>query len=841
MKKRNKAKVNRIQVAQILVFVTCSMLMTAYFVPSETFLAAQPEENDWVAHPMYISPFAGYSSPHGYSPAQIRSAYNLPSSGGTNTTIAIVDAFDTPNILDYFNAFSSQYGLPDNSTGNFFVHKMAPNLQVDNGWSLETCLDVEWAHAIAPNATILLVEATSTSNFALLPAVDYASSRPGVVAVSMSWGGDEFSYETLYESHFSKPGITFFASSGDDGSSVMWPASSANVVSVGGTSLYFYPNGSVSSETAWGGSSGGMSHYIARPNYQTNFGVNYLNRAVPDVSYNANPSTGISVYNGTWWIVGGTSAGAPQWAAIQALGQSATNSNLYGKANSSYPTYFRDVTQGSNQVNSANQGYDLVTGLGSPLTYRFGTSVNVFPSSGPSKGAIILNGVGFTSGSSVNISYINPVTNIWIPIINNYNLTSENFTYSMNAPDLAQNNTAGDYQAAFNNIVFRAQDNSNGRTYNTVVPFTEWSRGLSQVGNITAQGLFGNSTNLATSLFVQNGDTLPFSGEWFAPGNVSLFWDNATNLGTISTDSKGFFNTTFIVPTTNAGQHTITINDGSSIFCVNLTRLPTVTNDYVNEWHTSNITINLIPDYAVNETFYSINGGPIFNVTTNGEPTITTEGSNNTLEYWSTWNVYGTGLNELPHVTITGIQLDKTAPTGSITTPSVAETPIITLTLSGTDASTGIAQMRFSNDNSEWSNWELYATSKTWTLQSGDGQKTVFVQFLNNAGLTSTFNYTLTLEALQPTTIPTVTPIASPNPTQTPMPSPTPQSTNLTPSPATTFSPSLTPTNIPTSSPTPQNLPHTNPSAIPENLESVMILIMLAVLFLVVVLIKERK
>src|ERR1700690_4456037 len=150
------AKVNRIQVAQILGFVTCSMLMTAYFVPYGTFLAAQPKENDWVAHPMYISPFAGYSSPHGYSPAQIRSAYNLPSSGGANTTIAIVDAFDTPNILDYFNAFSSQYGLPDNSTCNFFVHKMTPNLKVDNGWSLETCLDVEWAHAIAPNATILL-------------------------------------------------------------------------------------------------------------------------------------------------------------------------------------------------------------------------------------------------------------------------------------------------------------------------------------------------------------------------------------------------------------------------------------------------------------------------------------------------------------------------------------------------------------------------------------------------------------------------------------------------------------------------------------------------------------
>ena len=105
---------------------------------------------------MYISPFAGSSTPIGYSPSQIRTAYNLPSSGGNGTTIAIIDAFDTPNILNYFNSFSNQYNLPDNSTGNFIVHKMAQNMQTDGNWAMETCLDVEWAHAIAPNATILL-------------------------------------------------------------------------------------------------------------------------------------------------------------------------------------------------------------------------------------------------------------------------------------------------------------------------------------------------------------------------------------------------------------------------------------------------------------------------------------------------------------------------------------------------------------------------------------------------------------------------------------------------------------------------------------------------------------
>ena len=121
----------------------------------------------------------------------------------------------------------------------------------------------------------------------------------------------------------------------------------------------------------------------------------------------------------------------------------------------------------------------------------------------------------------------------------------------------------------------------------------------------------------------------------------------------------GFFNATVQVPTTTAGQHTLTVNDGSSNFCVNLTRLPKVANDYVDGWHTSNFTINLTPDYPVNETFYRINGGPIFNVTANGQPTITTEGSSNTLEYWSTWNVYGTGLHDLPHVTVTELNWIK--------------------------------------------------------------------------------------------------------------------------------------------------------------------------------------
>jgi hypothetical protein len=525
---------------------------------------------------MYISPFASSLNPIGYSPAQMRTAYNLPSSGGVGTTIAIIDAYDTPSILSYFNTFSGNFSLPDNSTGNFLVHKMDQNIRTDSGWALETCLDVEWAHAIAPNATILLVEAVSNDDGDLLSAVDYGAGQPGVVAVSMSWGDTEFSGETSFDSHFNKAGVTFFASSGDDGKYVNWPAVSANVVSVGGTTLNLNGVGTVLSEVAWSNSSGGISNYVASPAYQTTFGLTSSNRSVPDVSYYANTSPGVSVYNGTWWQVGGTSAGAPQWAAIDALGLTATNTNLYARAKAAYSSYFRDITSGSNYVSNATIGYDLVTGLGSPLTAGFGTEVTVSPSSGPSGGAVAINGVNFL-GSSVNLSYLNPLNSSWIPIVNNLTTTAGNFVYTISAPDLLQNNPAGDNPPAYDNIVFRAQDNSNGRSYNTTVPYTEWRRGLSQIGAASASGLFGNNTNLAATLFVQNGSSMVVSGNWFTPGTASFFWDDTISLGTAAIAGDGSFNATVQVPSSTAGQHKLTVNDGNSSFCVNLTPTPTAT------------------------------------------------------------------------------------------------------------------------------------------------------------------------------------------------------------------------------------------------------------------------
>ena len=159
----------------------------------------------------------------------------------------------------------------------------------------------------------------------------------------MSWGGSEFSAESAYDSYFTSttvnPGIVFFAAIGDSGAGVIWPSSSPNVVSVGGTTLNVTSTGALISETAWSDSGGGVSAYETQPAYQANYGLTYAKRACPDVSFDANPNTGVSVYDSTpyegesgWWDVGGTSVGAPSWAAIQALGLSTGDSNFYQDA-----------------------------------------------------------------------------------------------------------------------------------------------------------------------------------------------------------------------------------------------------------------------------------------------------------------------------------------------------------------------------------------------------------------------------------------------------------------------------------------------------------------------------
>jgi len=333
-----------------------------------------------------IHQFGGVSNtPAGMSPDQIKRAYNLPESGGSGI-IAIIGAYDDKTIEKDLNIFSQQFNFPACTSDNGCFVKHAMGTSSNSGWAMETSLDVEWSHAIAPQAKILLVEAKTPSGKNLLDAIDYARSVPGVVAISMSWGGAEFSDEVALDNHFVDPSgkITFFASSGDNGSGASWPAASPNVVAVGGTKLTLSQTGTVSSETAWAGSGGGVSAYEPEPQHQTDYAITKANghRAIPDVAFNAAPQSGFSIYKTTgkskkgWYVVGGTSAGAPQWAAIKALGLSADNDKFYAdKASANNANFFRDIKSGTNgdcgYYCQARKHYDYVTGLGSPLTTTF--------------------------------------------------------------------------------------------------------------------------------------------------------------------------------------------------------------------------------------------------------------------------------------------------------------------------------------------------------------------------------------------------------------------------------------------------------------------------------------
>lgn len=351
------------------------------------------------------------AGPVGLQPAQVRHAYGFDAvsfvnslgktikGDGAGQTIAIVNAFDNPNIFADLNAFDKTFSINGGSqtmygqygaATSFLTKKTTSSATpADPGWlwALETSMDVEWAHVIAPKAKILLVEAASDSMGDLLNAVDIARRTAGVSVVSMSWGAGEFSTQGSYDGYFTTPAghapVTFVASSGDNGGGALWPSASPNVISVGGSSLTLNADNSYKSETAWSGSGGSVSLYEAKPSYQSSVTLSGASRGAPDVAYLADPYTGVAVYdsykNGGWIEVGGTSAGAPQWAGLIAIanqeragigkatldGRAQALPALYGMSTASY----HDITSGANTY-SAMPGYDLVTGLGTPIANR---------------------------------------------------------------------------------------------------------------------------------------------------------------------------------------------------------------------------------------------------------------------------------------------------------------------------------------------------------------------------------------------------------------------------------------------------------------------------------------
>jgi subtilase family serine protease len=344
-------------------------------------------------HLMLIMPDAVASSPTGLSPLDIREVYNLGAPRGSGV-IAIVDAYDYPTALNDFNVFSKEYGLPQETSASGTASSNATFQVVyangvrphgNAGWNQEAALDIEWAHAMAPGAKIVLVEAASSSNSDLNAAIAKANSIAGVKEISMSWGSSEFLGELQNDKYLQQPGVVYFASSGDTGGRVIYPGASPYVVSAGGTTLNFAANGAFLSETGWSGSGGGKSALESRPSYQQASAVETLvgsSRGVPDCSFDTNPDSGVSVYDSTpyygmsgWLVFGGTSVSAPSLAGI--VNSAATARGSFQQSTLTELTliysnlgspYFRDITQGSAGSHKCAVGWDFVTGAGSPLT-----------------------------------------------------------------------------------------------------------------------------------------------------------------------------------------------------------------------------------------------------------------------------------------------------------------------------------------------------------------------------------------------------------------------------------------------------------------------------------------
>jgi hypothetical protein len=332
----------------------------------------------------------------GLSPAGVTAAYGLSAitftaadrsavkGDGAGETIALIEAYHDRTVGADLKTFDQAYGLPDPT---LTVDDLAGNMS-DAGWGLEESLDVEWAHAIAPGAKILVVEASAPTLQGLVSAVNVARNTPGVVAVSMSWGFDEFRNETAYNNIFTTPsgdqGITFLASSGDSGAQggPEWPSVAPTVLAVGGTALFLNDSGAYQSETAWNGSSGGYSRFEAEPEYQRQV-QRTGRRSSPDVSFDGDPDTGVSVYQtspltgqGSWYVVGGTSVGAPAWAGIIAIadqGRAIQGKGSLDGVTQTLPAIYALSSSVLNNVSpvrrakrSATATANTATGLGSP-------------------------------------------------------------------------------------------------------------------------------------------------------------------------------------------------------------------------------------------------------------------------------------------------------------------------------------------------------------------------------------------------------------------------------------------------------------------------------------------
>jgi hypothetical protein len=343
-----------------------------------------------------VSPDTDPGAPGGYSPATLHSAYNLPTTASGTPTVAVVDAYDDPSIEADLAVYSQMFGLPACTTANGCFRKLnqsgvqgaypAP----DYGWASEIALDVEAVHAICQNCNILLVEAQDSS-LSDVSAAENAAVTAGADVVTNSFGGSEGGSDL---SAFNHSGTVIVAAAGDTGFGTEYPASSPHVVAAGGTTLSVDGTGVWQSEVVWhnagngDGTGSGCSTLFAVPSWQlsaagfTATGC-ATKRAVADVAADADPQTGIAIYDsfpdqGTanWMVAGGTSLSSPLIAGVYGLAGGAHAINYPGATpyvhQADSPAVLHDVTTGTNgtcqslTICNAGPGYDGPTGVGTP-------------------------------------------------------------------------------------------------------------------------------------------------------------------------------------------------------------------------------------------------------------------------------------------------------------------------------------------------------------------------------------------------------------------------------------------------------------------------------------------
>ena len=373
-----------------------------------------------------------------FTPAQIRAAYGLPAlpaagvalsaadaaGYGAGQTIYLVDAFDHPNAYADLAKFSAKFGLPACTSVALTASSALPLTKAGPGctfsvayldgkgartntppsynadWIAEIALDVQWAHAIAPLARLVLIEVSAANSNRLQDGIALAN-RMGAGVVSMSFGAVEGSWVKATDVNFATAGMSYVAAAGDNGAQALWPAVSPKVVAVGGTSLQWGGLG-VRHEAAWSGSGGGASAWESLPSWQSGLVVPGAGtarmRTVPDVAFNADPNTGQYVAltakgatTTSWNAWGGTSIGAPQWAGLVAVANARRAAasrtplgdfhvTLYRSIGGSTVTRaaaFSDIVEGSDgrcASCAAVAGYDTVTGWGTP---NAGTLLNL--------------------------------------------------------------------------------------------------------------------------------------------------------------------------------------------------------------------------------------------------------------------------------------------------------------------------------------------------------------------------------------------------------------------------------------------------------------------------------